>query len=78
MKLWSSIGWREEVDSREEAAEIVDEAKAYRRQKITLSWLNEQGEQQDEVLYNGEDETKEAAMLDMIKQSRELEGGNRS
>ncbi|MCK8818135.1 hypothetical protein MWH28_12285 [Natroniella sulfidigena] len=74
MILWSSLGWEEEVESIEQAKEIVEEAIAYPEQKITLSKMVD-GKQQDQVLYNGIDDEKAVQWLDMIKRSRELERG---
>ena len=72
MILWSSLGWKEEVDTELEARRIVKEAKEYEQQKITLSWT-EDGQQQNKVLYNGLDDQKKEGWLDMIRQARELE-----
>ena len=71
--LWSSLGWKEEVETKKEVKEIAAEKiKDYKDQKITLSWL-EEGQQQDKIIYNGIDEAKKDGWLDMIKQARELE-----
>ena len=73
MELWSSLGWREKVQSRQEAQKIVEKAIEYDRQNITLSWVDEEGQQVDEVLYNGLDEKKAAEWLEIHKKTRALE-----
>ena len=72
MKIWSSLGWIEEVESKAKIKDIIAEKVAeYENQKITLSKMVD-GEQVNEVLYNGTDEEKKAGWLDMIRRAREL------
>lgn len=74
MIIWSSLGWKKEVKNEEEAAEIAKtEVEKYTNQKITLSWIDDD-QQEDKIIFDGTDESKKNGWLNMIKQARELEG----
>lgn len=72
MVLWSSLGWKKEVTADAEIKDIVEnKINDYKKQKITLSWI-EDGEQQDNVIYNGLDEEKRDSWLEIIRTARKL------
>ncbi len=72
LTVWTTAGRIVEVESREQAMELAAEWwEDYQEQGIFLSWIDEEGQEHREALYDGRDPVAIEVWMEIMQQARQ-------